>query len=61
MPTEEQLAKLKEQVETSEQKLEEFVNEIKLAEKAGFDMSSRRSEADQLADKIRRVRRAYGV
>lgn len=61
MPTEEQLAVLKERVSKAEEGIVTATKELRTAERAGADVQPQRTRLVELTEKIKRVKTAYNI
>jgi len=61
MPTPEQLESIRQAVKESEDKLDELLKELRLAERAGIDVSERYQHYKELKEKTTRVKQVYGL
>lgn len=60
MPDEEHLAKIRESLSKAKESLATFLAEIKLAERAGQDMTLQRNQYTEMKAKIARMDTVYG-
>ena len=59
MPTDEQLTELRQRVAEAEEKEKDAERELKLAERAGTDVTSQRTRLAENIAKLKRVKTAY--